>query len=1530
MKSLFATIASVLTLSVAGVAQAQPFAYVANQSANTVSIINTANETVVATVPVGTGPRGVAVDSQGKRVYVANITSNSVSVIETVTNTVLSTIPVGTGPRALAVNPAGTRVYVSNSTTNNVSVVDTTTNTVIATVPVGVAPRGVAVNPAGTRVFVANSSNNNVSVIDATTNTVLTTIGVGTNPFGVAINPAGTRVYVTNQNTNDVAVIDATNNTFLSGIVVGSVPQGIAINPAGTRAYVTNLSGSSLSVIDITSNTVLATVPVGASPVGVGVNPAGTKVYVSIGGANNVSVIDAGSNTLLTSVAVGAGPGGLAVGPILPPSAPNLGSVTPGDSFVSVAFTPPASDGGAPITSYSAKSNPGNIIGTGTGSPVLVTGLTNGTSYTFTVVATNSAGTGPPSAVSAAVVPAGPPVAPSGVTATPNNGQATVTFTGNSSNGSPTTGYTVSSSPGGGVDLNAGTTGLSHTITGLTNGTAYTFTVVATNAVGSSSPSAPSNSVIPAGAPNAPTIGTATGGNASASVNFTPPANNGSAITSYTVTANPGGPSVTGTGSPIFVSGLINGSTYTFTVTATNAIGTSPASAASNSVTPSAPTVPGAPSAVVATAGNASATVSFKAPAANGSPITGYTVTSRPAGGVDVNAGTTALSHSITGLSNGTAYTFTVVATNAVGPSSPSAPSNSVVPAGGLGASQRAVLTNLYSSTNGASWTNKTNWNGAVGTECTWFGVTCDTAQNNVVAINLGSNNLVGTLPALSGLPALQTFNVSINQLTGPIPSLGGLTALLDFRVNNNLLSGPIPSLTGLTALVTIVASNNQLTGSIPSLTGLTSLQQFTAPNNQLTGSIPSLSGLTALQQFGVSINQLTGPIPSLTGLTALVDFNAFSNGFTGSIPSLTGLTALQSFQVSTNQLTGPIPSLSGLTGLLFLLAGNNQLTGSIPSLSGLNLVAIEVNNNQLTGPVPTPPASLLAGQSKLCSNSLTTSGVAATDTAWNTATGVNWQACQVGAAAPACTLSASPTSILVGGTSTLTASCTPAATSFTWTGGTCAGTNATTCTVTPTATTTYTFAGTNVVGTGKTASATIAVSTTVAAPALSLSPQFINFGSRTVNTTSLPATVVLTNSGTVDLIISSIQGSGDFGFTSTCPISSAAVAPASSCAVNITFTPLTAAGIQGAITITSNAPGSPHRIQLFGTGTATSVATISVNTDALAFGAQIINTTSAAQNVIITNTGFANLLLSNVVIVGPFSRFALSTSASPADCASTVAPQSSCQFAIVFRPTTIGAQSGQITIPNNASDTPLTISLSGNGTPNPVPVIKVSDVLAFGDQVLNSASTVRNLIVSNTGAAPLLISAFRLAGNNPDNFSVTGQSTCASIAPDASCTLAITFTPTTIGAKTAQIIFASNAENATSVNTTALTGNGILAPRPLVTLSTSVIGFGNVIFGGATPNQIVILTNPGGQVMSISRIDVTGDFVQTNNCGTSLAPLASCTINIGFAPLGTGPLSGEFIVISNAATSPDRIQLGGTGCRWFSQSKSRLFLTVC
>ncbi len=180
--------------------------------------------------------------------------------------------------------------------------------------------------------------------------------------------------------------------------------------------------------------------------------------------------------------------------------------------------------------------------------------------------------------------------------------------------------------------------------------------------------------------PGAPALVSAVAGNAQATVSFNAPTSNGgSDILDYTVTSKPGGKTATGTTSPITVTGLTNGTAYTFTVTARNAVGTGAPSGASNRVTPLAPVlkVPGAPKIGKATAGVRSATVTFTPPVSNGgSPILDYTVTSSP-GGVTAKGATSPIV--VTGL-KGFTYTFTVKARNAVGMGPASAPSNKVTP----------------------------------------------------------------------------------------------------------------------------------------------------------------------------------------------------------------------------------------------------------------------------------------------------------------------------------------------------------------------------------------------------------------------------------------------------------------------------------------------------------------------------------------------------------------------------------------------------------------------------------------------------------------------------------------------------------------------------------------------------------------------------------------------------------------------------------------------------------------------------------
>jgi hypothetical protein len=203
----------------------------------------------------------------------------------------------------------------------------------------------------------------------------------------------------------------------------------------------------------------------------------------------------------------------------------------------------------------------------------------------------------------------------------------------------------------------------------------------AINSHGDSLPtSSASTAEVTAARPGAPTGVTGVAGPGQAAVSFVAPASNGSAITSYTVTASPGGATATGAGSPIVVTGLTDGTQYTFTVTATNPVGAGPRSQPSNSVVPAG--VPDAPTGVTAVAGAAgAASVSFTVPASNGAPITGYTVTATSSnGGASQTATGTTSPITVIGLTSFKDYTFTITATNSVGAGPPSTASNSIAP----------------------------------------------------------------------------------------------------------------------------------------------------------------------------------------------------------------------------------------------------------------------------------------------------------------------------------------------------------------------------------------------------------------------------------------------------------------------------------------------------------------------------------------------------------------------------------------------------------------------------------------------------------------------------------------------------------------------------------------------------------------------------------------------------------------------------------------------------------------------------------
>ena len=248
-------------------------------------------------------------------VYVAS-ESGSISVINTATNTVTATITVGGLADFVAFSPDGSRAYVTHYAGNYVTVIDTASDTVVTNITAGAGTYSVAVSPNGSRAYVTNEFAGTVSVIDTNTNSVIDTITVGSSPTVVAASPDGTHVYVSNNSSGTVSVIDTASNSvrllsmseaaLTASSLVRTVPSYVA-------------TGSAVSIVDTSSNSVTNTLNFGSETLGLAISPDGKHLYVSdLYGGSGVSVIDLTTNTLDGTIAVGHGPEYLAMGSLPP------------------------------------------------------------------------------------------------------------------------------------------------------------------------------------------------------------------------------------------------------------------------------------------------------------------------------------------------------------------------------------------------------------------------------------------------------------------------------------------------------------------------------------------------------------------------------------------------------------------------------------------------------------------------------------------------------------------------------------------------------------------------------------------------------------------------------------------------------------------------------------------------------------------------------------------------------------------------------------------------------------------------------------------------------------------------------------------------------------------------------------------------------------------------------------------------------------------------------------------------------------
>lgn len=430
--------------------------------------------------------------------------------------------------------------------------------------------------------------------------------------------------------------------------------------------------------------------------------------------------------------------------------------------------------------------------------------------------------------------------------------------------------------------------------------------------------------------------------------------------------------------------------------------------------------------------------------------------------------------------------------------------------------------------------------------------------------------------------------------------------------------------------------------------------------------------------------------------------------------------------------------------------------------------------------------------------------------------------------------------------------------------------------------------------------------------PIASPEPASVSFGNVSVGATTPALTVQIRNSGTAPLAVSGVTLGGanaaEFGIDSeTCTAGTVAVGE--TCAIDVTFSPSAGGARAATLRVANDGPTDPVDVALSGSGVASD---ISVSPAAVSFGPQRVGTTSLAQTVTVTSAGSAALSVSAVAIAGTnASDFQIVTDT----CAgASLAPGASCTTDVVFAPSSGNARSAGLRITSDAPGAPREIALSGTGTQGAVSMTPSSVV--FDDQRAGTTGPTRLVVLENTGVASLGIGAASISGTDAGDFTITSD-TCsgATIASGATCAVRVAFAPTTGGARAASLQVTSDA--ATSPDLVALSGVGT---QPLLISDPASVIFGEQRVGTTGARRTITLRNGGTAALAMGAITRTGphasDFaIATTTCaGAVLAPDETCALGLEFSPSAEGARGATLSVASDAPGSPHAITLGGTG----------------
>jgi len=412
------------------------------------------------------------------------------------------------------------------------------------------------------------------------------------------------------------------------------------------------------------------------------------------------------------------------------------------------------------------------------------------------------------------------------------------------------------------------------------------------------------------------------------------------------------------------------------------------------------------------------------------------------------------------------------------------------------------------------------------------------------------------------------------------------------------------------------------------------------------------------------------------------------------------------------------------------------------------------------------------------------------------------------------------------------------------------------------------------------------------------LSPASISFGQVAVGKQATQV-ITVSNIGTAALNLTQVKVSNS-QFSVPGMSLPMALAVGQTGSITVAVNPTSAGTVTGTLSAQGDSGSSPVVVSLSATAVSPTPQ-LSVSPTSIEFGSVsdgLKNNTS----LVLSNLGSANLTISMITISG--AEFAISGISTPA----TISAGQSVTAVVAFSPTAAGGATGNVSVTSNDPVNPtMNVPLSGTGSTTASGQLSASPAsLSFGTVGVGSPSN-QSIQLTNTGNAAVHITSLSVGGTG---FSSTGVTAPATLNPSQSATLAVTFDPTTAGNATGLITILSDASNSTF----AIPLSG-LAAQPGLAVSPASFGFGSVV-DGQTKSQKFTVTNTGTAALTIAQLSVTGAAYSVSGLSTpaTLAPGASATFSVLFAPTTAGSLSGSISITSNASSSPNTASFSGIG----------------